>query len=313
MATAAHHDIGEMLWLEGGEFMMGSNDHYTEEAPRHRVRVNGFWIDPTPVTNRQFAAFAEATRHVTTAEIAPDPRDYPDALPEMCRPGSLLFTPTSGPVDLANWSNWWTFAFEIDWRCPQGTGTRWEELPDDPVVHVSHADALAYAKWAGKRLPTEAEWEYAAWGGREDSEFAWGGELEPGGSHMANVWQGIFPWQNLCSDGYARTSPVGTFPPNGFGLYDMIGNTWEWTDDWFRASHPAASDKPCCVPVNPRGGPKSDSHDRCGGPPIPRKVVKGGSHLCAPNYCRRYRPAARHPQPIDSSTSHIGFRCVRSR
>jgi sulfatase modifying factor 1 len=303
--------LDEMVRLEGGRFNMGSDDHYPEEAPRHPVTVDAFWIDRTPVTNRDFASFVEQTGHVTSAEIAPDPRDYPGALPEMCRPASLLFSPPAQPVDLTNWSNWWSFAFGTNWRVPQGLGSDYRDLLDHPVVHVSYSDAEGYAKWAGKVLPSEAEWECAAWGGRDECEFSWGNELEPGGVHHANLWQGLFPWQNLCQDGFARTSPVGSFPANGFGLADMIGNVWEWTSDWYQARHPAAKDKPCCIPVNPRGGAKSSSHDQCGGPPIPRKVVKGGSHLCAPNYCRRYRPAARHPQPIDTSTSHIGFRCIR--
>jgi len=313
MATPARVPgaLDEMVELPGGEFWMGSDDHYREEAPRHRVRVGAFRIDRAPVTNQEFAAFVEETGHVTGAEVPPDPRDYPGALPEMCRAASLLFTPTPGPVDLSDWSNWWRLEFGLTWRNPQGGNSNWRDMLNHPVVHVTHADAAAYAKWAGKQLPTEAEWEYAAWGGRDDCEFAWGEELEPGGEHRANIWQGAFPWQNLCSDGYPRTSPVGSFPPNGFGLVDMIGNVWEWTEDWYRARHPDDPGKPCCVPVNPRGGPKSDSHDRCDSAPIPRRVVKGGSHLCAPNYGRRYRPAARHPQPIDTSTSHIGFRCVR--
>jgi formylglycine-generating enzyme len=310
-ATNAFVELDGMARLQGGTFHMGSDRHYPEEAPRHAVRVDAFWIDPLPVTNRQFAAFVEETRHVTTAEIAPDPRDYPDALPEMCRPGSLVFRPTRGPVDLSDWSNWWEFCFGADWRHPLGPESGIDGQMDHPVVHVSYADAQAYAGWADKTLPTEAEWEYAAWGGFDDNEYAWGDELEPHGQHRANVWQGQFPWQNLLSDGFERTSPVGHYLPNGFGLYDMIGNVWEWTEDWYRARHPAAKDKACCIPMNPRGGPKSDSHDRCDSAPIPRKVVKGGSHLCAPNYCRRYRPAARHPQPIDTSASHIGFRCIR--
>ena len=309
--SAADALMDPMVRLDGGTFQMGSDRHYPEEAPQHPVRVDGFWIDRTPVTNRAFAEFVRQTGHVTTAEIAPDPKDYPGALPEMCKPGSLLFRPTRGPVDLSDWSNWWEFCFGADWRHPYGPGSSIETLMDHPVVHVSHADAAAYASWAGKVLPTEAEWEYAAWGGLVGAEYAWGDELEPDGQHRANVWQGHFPWENLCSDGFERTSPVGHFPANGFGLSDMIGNVWEWTEDWYRARHPAAKDKPCCIPTNPRGGPKSDSHDRCDSTPIPRKVVKGGSHLCAPNYCRRYRPAARHPQPIDSSASHIGFRCIR--
>ena len=301
----------DMIWLEGGTFLMGSDDHYPEEAPRHPVRVDGFWIDSLPVTNRQYVEFVAATGHVTFAEIAPDPKDYPGALPEMCQAGSLVFAPTLGPVDLRDWSQWWTFQFGADWRHPYGPDSTIDELLDHPVVHVTHDDALAFATWAGKALPTEAEWEYAAWGGTEGQEYAWGDELEPGGVHHANVWQGQFPWRNLAGDGYLRTSPVGSYPPNGFGLSDMIGNVWEWTGDWYRASHPEAKDKPCCIPHNPRGGPKSDSHNRCDSVAIPRKALKGGSHLCAPSYCRRYRPAARHPQPIDTSSSHIGFRCVR--
>jgi formylglycine-generating enzyme required for sulfatase activity len=299
-----------MVCLEGGTFQMGSDRHYPEEAPRRAVRVDGFWIDRTPVTNRAFSDFVRQTSYVTTAEIAPDPDDYPGALLEMCKPGSLVFRPTCGPVDLSDWSNWWEFCFGADWGHPYGPDSTLDELMDHPVVHVSHADAAAYAAWAGKTLPTEAEWEYAAWGGMADFEYAWGDQLEPDGQHRANVWQGNFPWQNLCSDGFDRTSPVGHFPPNSFGLVDMIGNVWEWTEDWYRAKHPAKNEKPCCISANPRGGPKSDSHDRCDSTPIPRKVVKGGSHLCAPNYCRRYRPAARHPQPIESSASHVGFRCI---
>ncbi|HET6941746.1 MAG TPA: formylglycine-generating enzyme family protein, partial [Sphingomicrobium sp.] len=222
-----------MIRLDGGTFMMGSDHHYPEEAPRHAVRVNGFWIDPVPVTNAEFAAFVDATGHVTLAEIPPDPNDYPGALSEMCRAGSLLFTPTDGPVDLRDWSNWWRFEFDVNWRCPQGTTSDWRDVPDHPVVHVTHSDAEAYAKWVGKSLPTEAEWEFSAWGGSDDKEFAWGDELEPEGEHRANVWQGAFPWQNEGSDGFERTSPVGSYAPNGFGLHDMIGNVWEWTEDWF--------------------------------------------------------------------------------
>jgi len=317
MATISARPIetessGDMVWLEGGLFHMGSDRHYPEEAPRHPVRVDGFWIDRTPVTNRQFAEFVDVTGHVTTAEIAPDAKDYPGALPEMLKPGSLLFVPTEFPVDTTDWSKWWTFCFGADWRHPLGPDSSNAELMDHPVVHVTHSDAAAYAEWAGKSLPTEAQWEYAAWGGMDDHEYAWGDELEPEGRQMANVWQGEFPWQNHLSDGYERTSPVAIYPANGFGLHDMIGDVWEWTEDWFRARHPAAKDKPCCIPLNPRGGPRSDSHDRCDAIAIPRKVVKGGSHLCAPSYCRRYRPAARHPQPIDSSASHIGFRCIKN-
>jgi sulfatase modifying factor 1 len=301
-----------MVLIEGGSFQMGSNQHYPEEGPAHGVTVGGFFIDPTPVTNRQFSAFVRATGHVTFAERAPDPRDYPGALPHMLRAGSLVFTPPAHPVDLRNWSQWWQFRFRANWRRPYGPGSSISGLADHPVVHVAYSDAEAFAKWIGKELPTEAEWEFAARGGLEEAEFAWGDELNPNDQPMANTWQGIFPLENLKRDGYERTSPVGAFPPNGYGLYDMIGNVWEWTADWWSNRHPNDAVKSCCFPVNPRGGPVQASYDP--GQPdiaIPRKVLKGGSHLCAPNYCRRYRPAARHAEPVDTSTSHVGFRCVR--
>jgi formylglycine-generating enzyme len=311
----ARSGAADLVALDGGWFQMGSDDVYAYEedgeGPVRSVRVDPFRIAAHAVTNRQFAEFVEATGHVTFAEIPPNPDDYPGALPELLFPGSLVFSPPDYPVGVSDWSRWWEFRLGADWRHPYGPDSDIAKLLDHPVVHVTHADAAAYAAWAGKSLPTEAQWEFAGWGGTSDQEFAWGDELEPEGRHMANVWQGEFPWQNLQADGYARTSPVGTFPANGFGLHDMIGNVWEWTDDWYRARHPAAKDKPCCIPLNPRGGAKSDSHDRCDTVAIPRKALKGGSHLCAPNYCQRYRPAARHPQPIDTSASHIGFRCVR--
>lgn len=300
-----------MVRIEGGTFRMGSDRHYPEEAPSHRVSVDGFWIDETPVTNRQFRAFVEATGHVTFAEIAPDPKDYPGALPHMLRAGSLMFDPPTHPVDLRLWGEWWTFKFGVTWRKPYGSGSSLKGLDDHPVVHVAYRDAQAYAAWAGKLLPTEAEWEFAAWGGREDSEFAWGDELTPDGRHMANIWQGNFPNENTKEDGWARTSPVRSYPANGYGLHDMIGNVWEWTTDFWSVRHQADAPKACCVPQNPRGGPEADSYDpRQPAIRIPRRVLKGGSHLCAPSYCRRYRPAARHAEPVDTSTSHVGFRCV---
>jgi len=300
-----------MIWIPGGTFRMGSDRHYPEEAPVHRVTVDGFWIDPTPVTNRQFREFVNATGYVTCAQIAPDPKDYPGALPEMLRPGSLVFAPPDHAVDLRDWSQWWTLKFGADWRHPYGPLSSIAGLNDHPVVHVAYRDVEAFAKWAGKELPTEAEWEFAARGGLDGVEFAWGDELAPNGRQMANTWQGAFPHENLKADGYERTSPVKAFPPNGYGLYDMIGNVWEWTADWFSGRHQADAAKACCIPTNPRGGAEEGSYDSC--QPeirIPRKVLKGGSHLCAPNYCRRYRPAARHAQPVDTSSSHIGFRCV---
>ena len=300
-----------MCWIPGGAFRMGSDRHYVEEAPTHRVIVDGFWMDTAPVTNAQFAAFVEATGHVTMAERKPDPRDYPGALPHMLRAGSLVFSPTPRPVSLRDWSQWWSFTFGADWRHPLGPESSIKGLEDHPVVHVAYPDALAYARWAGKSLPTEAQWEYAARGGLEGAEFAWGDELTPNGRHMANIWQGAFPFENTVEDGYARTSPVGAYPPNGYGLLDMIGNVWEWTCDWYEPRHPDEALKACCTPRNPRGGREERSYDPLQpNVHIPRKVLKGGSHLCAPSYCRRYRPAARHPEPIDTSTSHVGFRCV---
>ncbi len=289
---------------------MGSDRHYPEEAPAHDVIVDDFAIDAAPVTNTQFAAFIAATGYATFAETAPDPQDYPGMPPEMAHAGSLVFTPPSEPVDLCNPSLWWSFVFGADWRHPLGPGSSIDGLEDHPVVHIACTDAEAYAAWAGKRLPTEAEWEYAARGRLDHAGYAWGDDFEPGGRPQANYWQGEFPWQNLLADGFARTSPVGSFAPNGYGLYDMIANVWEWTSDWYAARH-AASSSPCCVPHNPRGPTEAESRDPAMPDiPNPRRVLKGGSHLCAPNYCQRYRPAARWPQPIDTSTSHVGFRCA---
>lgn len=305
-----------MVWVRGGTFEMGSDRHYAEEAPAHQVSVDPFWIDRTPVTNRQFRDFVQATGHVTVAEKTPKAEDYPGALPDMLRPGSLVFRRPPGRVELRDWALWWEFRFGADWRHPYGPGTWITGLDDHPVVHVAYMDAEAYAAWGGKDLPTEAEWEFAARGGLAGVEYAWGDEFTPSGQHMANTWQGIFPIENLKEDGYEQTSPVRAFPPNGYGIHDMIGNVWEWTSDWYAPEHEAgvakaAEAKACCIPRNPRGPPQECSYDPC--QPdirIPRKVLKGGSHLCAPNYCRRYRPAARHPEPIDTSTNHVGFRCI---
>jgi len=301
----------DMVWIPGGTFRMGSDKHYPEEAPAHSVTVDGFWIDHTPVTNREFRKFAAATGHITVAEITPEAKDYPGAPPNMLRPASLVFRPPKQQVDLRDWSQWWTFKLGANWKRPYGPRSSLAGLNDHPVVHVAYADALAYAQWAGKDLPTEAEWEFAARGGLDGAEFAWGDELAPGGKQMANTWQGGFPIQNLKLDGYERTSPVTAFPPNGHGLHDMIGNVWEWTSDWYSPAHEIDAAKSCCIPDNPRGGRVDASYDpHLPNIRIPRKVLKGGSHLCAPNYCRRYRPAARHAEAIDTSTSHVGFRCI---
>lgn len=299
-----------MRRITGGEFLMGSDRHYPEEAPARRVRVHDFWIDETPVTNAAFGAFVAATGHVTFAERPPDPRDYPGMDPALARAGSLVFAPTADPVPL-DAPFWWRFEFGADWRHPEGPGSGLEGRDDHPVVHVAYEDAAAFAAWAGKALPTEAEWEFAARGGLDGADYAWGDALAPGGAMLANYWQGEFPYRNECLDGWAERAPVRSFPPNGFGLFDMIGNVWEWTEDWY-APPPRKGKDACCVVDNPRGGAREASIDRLD--PVsrfPRKTLKGGSYLCAESYCRRYRPAARYPQPIDTTTCHVGFRCVR--
>ncbi|MFL7904545.1 formylglycine-generating enzyme family protein [Azospirillum argentinense] len=300
-----------MVWIPGGTFRMGSDRHYREESPTHRVAVDGFWMDAVAVTNEQFRRFVAATGYVTVAERPLDPADYPGALPGMLQPGALVFHKASRPVDLRNLANWWSYVPGASWRNPEGPGSGIDDRLDHPVVHVAYDDAEAYARWAGKTLPTEAEWEFAARGGLDGTIYCWGDEFTPDGRYMANTWQGQFPWQNQVSDGFERTAPVGSYPANGYGLFDMAGNVWEWTCDWYSARHPADAGKPCCIPSNPRGAPRESSLDPA--QPnirIPRKVVKGGSFLCAPNYCERYRPAARQPQMIDSAMSHIGFRCI---
>ena len=283
-----------MVWVAGGRFQMGSDDFYPEERPVHEVAVDGFWIDHHPVTNAEFRRFVKATGYLTVAEQVPDAADYPDADPALLVPGGLVFQPSAGPVDLSNWRSWWAWVPGASWRSPEGPGSTLHGRDRHPVVQVCHQDAAAYAEWAGKALATEAEWEYAARGGLEGKVFAWGDELAPKGRQMANTWQGEFPWQNLLLDRHERTSPVGSFPPNGYGLVDMTGNVWEWTSDLFTADH---HDSGCCAPQ------RSDEA-------IPRRVIKGGSHLCAPSYCLRYRPAARQGEAVDTATTHIGFRCV---
>jgi len=300
-----------MREIPGGTFTMGSEHFYPEERPLRQVKVDPFWIDETPVTNAAFAAFVAATGYRTLAEIPPDPKLYPGLDPALAEPGSLVFVKASAPVPLDDHANWWAFVPGADWRHPTGPGSMIEGMAEHPVVHIAFEDAEAYAKWAGKALPTEAEWEWAARGGLIDRDYAWGDELAPDGEILANYWQGLFPFASTKPGGDYRTTPVGHFPANGYGLSDMIGNVWEWTRDWYAASHPAKPKGSCCVAANPRGATMRESLD----PAAPdvrigRKVLKGGSHLCAVNYCQRYRPAARHPQSIDSGTSHIGFRCV---
>jgi formylglycine-generating enzyme required for sulfatase activity len=298
-----------LVQIPGGEFTMGSNRHYPEEGPAHGVSVEGFWMDATAVTNAEFAAFVGETGYVTVAERPLDPADFPGAPPENLLPGSLVFTPTQGPVDLRHLSQWWTWTTGACWKHPEGPGSSLAGREDHPVVQVGYEDAAAYATWVGKELPTEAEWELAARAGLDGATFTWGDAPEQEGQKLANYWHGDFPWR--ADPGYGSTVPVGSYPRNGFGLFDMAGNVWEWTTDWYLERHPGDPDKPCCVPVNPRGGGIEESYDPA--QPqfrVPRKVIKGGSFLCADSYCLRYRPAARRPQMIDTGMSHIGFRCV---
>jgi sulfatase modifying factor 1 len=301
-----------MAWIEGGTFRMGCERFYPEEAPVHRVTVDGFWIDRHPVTVRDFRRFVAETGYLTVAERPLDPEQYPEADPALLKPGSRVFQKAPHPVSLDDYRQWWAYVPGACWERPAGPGTSARGRERHPVTHIAHEDAAAYASWAGKELATEAEWEYAARGGLDGAVFAWGDDERPAGKLMANSWQGEFPWQNLKANGYEGTSPVGTFAPNGYGVYDMCGNVWEWTEDYFTDRHPDEPAKACCAPRNPRvsspdpnvAANEPDAH-------IPRRVIKGGSHLCAPNYCLRYRPAARQGEAIDTSTSHIGFRCVQ--
>lgn len=300
-----------MVWIPGGTFTMGSDHHYPEESPSHKVTVDGFWMDKYPVTNEEFKRFADETNYVTVAERPVKAEDYPGVPVESLVSGSLVFIKPTQRVDLRNINNWWQYVPGANWRHPEGSGSSLEDRWDHPVVHIAYEDARAYASWRGKALPTEAEWEFAARGGLEGKIYEWGDELWADNKPMANFWQGEFPWEHINPHGHERTTPVGCFSPNGYGLYDMSGNVWEWTSSWFAYKHRPDASKPCCIPVNPRGASKESSYDPW--QPhikIPRKVLKGGSHLCSMNYCYRFRPAARSAQMIDSSSGHIGFRCV---
>ncbi|HEX6024653.1 MAG TPA: formylglycine-generating enzyme family protein [Solirubrobacter sp.] len=297
------------VWIDGATFRMGSDAHYAEEAPAHRVTVDGFWIDRYQVTNSEFAQFVRERGYVTVAERPLDPAQFPGAPPENLVPGSLVFRRTPGPVDLRHLSQWWTWTPGACWRHPEGPESSIAGRLDHPVVHVAHEDAAAYAEWAGKALPTEAQWEFAARGGLDGAVYVWGDEPERPGERRANYWHGTFPWRP--DPGYGRTLSVGSFAPNGYGLYDMAGNVWEWTADWYTPRHPREPVHECCVPRNPRGGDERGSLDPAQPQfAIARKVIKGGSFLCADSYCLRYRPAARRPQMVDTGMSHIGFRCV---
>lgn len=301
----------DMEWIPGGTFLMGSDVHYPEEAPAHPVTVSGFWMDRFTVTNKRFQRFVEATKYLTVAERPLNPADYPGAAPNTLVPGSMVFSRPAHPVPLDDWKRWWRYVPGACWRHPEGPCSNLKGRGSHPVVHVAYEDVEAFAAWCGKEIATEAEWERAARGGLESKTYCWGENFTPGGRYMANTWQGAFPTHHEALDGFEGTAPVGSFPPNGYGLHDMAGNVWEWTADHFASRHPAPAAKSCCIPVNPRRRNAAESLDPAQ-PHIltPRRVLKGGSHLCAPNYCLRYRPAARSPQHEDSGTSHIGFRLI---
>jgi formylglycine-generating enzyme len=290
--------LTELVELPAGSFRMGSTRFYQEEAPVRTATVAAFAIEQHPVTNAQYAEFVADTGHVTVAERPLDPALYPGAAVQDLVPGALVFRPTEGPVDLRDWRQWWDWAPGANWRHPFGPDSATADRMDHPVVQLAYTDAAAYAQWAGRRLPTEAEWEYAARGGATTT-YPWGDDVAPDGRLMANTWQGRFPYRNEGALGWVGTSPVASFPPNGFGLVDMIGNVWEWTTTRYSAHHVGA-EKGCCTP-------SSATPD-----PTVNQTLKGGSHLCAPEYCHRYRPAARSSQSQDSATTHIGFRCVIS-
>jgi formylglycine-generating enzyme len=297
-----------MVWIPGGEFWMGSDEpDFADARPWHKVHVDGFWMDRTEVTNAQFAAFVKATGYVTVAERKPRAEDYPDAPPENLIAGSVVFTPPDGPVPLDSHYQWWSYVPGADWRHPTGPGSSIEGKAQHPVVHIAYPDAVAFCQWAGKRLPTEAEFEYAARGGLDRARYVWGDEFQPGGHFMANTFQGHFPDTNTAEDGFVATAPVGSFPPNGYGLVDMAGNVWEWTSDWYRPDYYATLAAAGGVARNPQGPDTSYDPSE---PGTRKRVHRGGSFLCTDQYCSRYCPGGRGKGEMDTGTNHLGFRCV---
>jgi formylglycine-generating enzyme required for sulfatase activity len=301
----------DMVWIPGGEFWMGSDDpSFGDARPWHRVAVDGFWMDATEVTNAQFEKFVKATGYVTFAEKVPKAEDYPGAPPENLVAGSVVFVPPPGPVPLDTHFRWWGYVPGANWRHPTGPDSDLTGRENHPVVHIAYADALAYCKWAGKRLPTEAEFEYAARGGLEKKPFVWGDEFQPDGKFMANTFQGHFPDKNTGEDGFVGIAPVKSFPANGYGLFDVAGNVWEWTSDWYRPDTYAMDAKAGEVTRNPKGPETSFDPSE---PGTKKKVHRGGSYLCTDQYCARYKPGGRGKGELDTGTNHLGFRCVKDR
>ena len=296
-------DTNEMVWIPSGKFIMGAEGGQSDEMPLHEVSIDGFWMDRTEVSNEQFDRFVRATGYQTIAERKPDPKDFPGVPPENLVAGSVVFNPPPGDVPLDNHMVWWEYRAGANWRHPEGPESNLKGREKYPVVHVCWFDAVAYAGWAGKRLPNEAEWEYAARGGLEKKPYAWGDEQVPGGKWMANIWQGRFPNENKVADGFRLTAPVASFPPNGYGLYDMAGNVWEWCADWYRGDYYAKSPS-----KNPRG--PDDSFDP-NEPGVAKRIMRGGSFLCSDLYCTGYRPSARMKSSPDTGLQHTGFRCVK--
>jgi formylglycine-generating enzyme required for sulfatase activity len=298
-----------MVWIASGEFWMGSDDpRFLDAQPVHRVAMDGFWIDETEVTNEQFAMFVEATGYVTIAERVPRAEEFPGAPPENLVAGSVVFAPPGNAVELNDHYQWWTYIAGANWRHPDGPGSTIDDRKNHPVVHIAWDDAMAYAAWAGKRLPTEAEWEFAARGGLDRQPFGWGGEFQPGGKFMCNSFQGHFPEKNTAEDGFSSTAPVKSFPPNAYGLYDMAGNVWEWCSDWYRPDTFARRLMESEIAANPRGPNTTFDPSE---PGVAKRVMKGGSYLCTDQYCTRYMPGGRGKGEPSTGTNHLGFRCVK--
>ena len=296
----------KMVWIPPGTFSMGSNDpDFADAQPIHKVRLNGFWMDEHEITNAEFERFVKATNYQTVAEQPLNPAEFPGVPVENLVPGSGVFTPTAQPVPYDNPLQWWTYVKGASWRNPKGQQTPNGAKPNDPVVHISYTDAAAYADWAGKRLPTEAEWEYAAQGGKGLQTYYWGSELKPGGKWMANIYQGSFPDANTNDDGFEELAPVKSFPANGYGLYDMDGNVWEWCSDFYRPDYYANSPE-----VNPKGPQDSYDPDE---PGLVKRVQRGGSFLCSDQYCIRYKPGSRGKGEVNSASNNLGFRCVKDK